>query len=141
MLGWIGRHRRDDRATSAVEFSIVAPIFLLLIFLIIQAGLWFYGSNVALTSAREGVSYLRLAGNNADPAAFRVEAGRISEVYAERLGMIRNPKAVATIDEQTGRVNVVVTGSLNLPGGVFDVREEATATLEQFRGDSLESSS
>src|SRR5699024_7410983 len=64
------RFRRGDRGASALEFSIIAPILLLLIFTIIQGGLYFYARNTAQSASREGVSYLRLAGNNADPNAF-----------------------------------------------------------------------
>ena len=54
------RRRSDDRGASAVEFAVIAPTLLLLIFFIIQGGLYFYGRSVALQAARDGVSQLRL---------------------------------------------------------------------------------
>ncbi|MGH3425767.1 MAG: TadE/TadG family type IV pilus assembly protein [Nocardioidaceae bacterium] len=129
------RPRRDDRAVSAVEFSIVAPVLLLLIFAVINAGLWYYGRNIAQTSAREGVSYLRLAGTNADPGAFEAEAKRVSEIYASRLGSLEDVRAVPDIDSRTGRVSMKVTGELDLPLGNWTITQTAEATLEQFRGD------
>ncbi|MDO9379935.1 MAG: TadE/TadG family type IV pilus assembly protein [Nocardioidaceae bacterium] len=128
---------RGDSGTSAIEFVIVAPVFLALIFLLVQAGLFFYGRNVAETAAREGVSYLRLAGNNADPDAFEPEAERVAIIYAERIGSLKGPTAEASIDEANGRVSVVVTGTIASPGGTVEIRREATATLEQFRGDQV----
>lgn len=135
MWGAPSRLRRDDRATSAVEFSVVAPVILLLIFAVINAGLWFYGRNIAQTSAREGVSYLRLAGTNSDPGAFKSEAQRVSEIYASRLGSLENVQATPTIDPDTGRVSMRVQGELDLPLGHWTITQTAEATLEQFRGD------
>lgn len=128
--------RRGERGTSAIEFSIIAPVFLLLVFTIIQTGLYFYARNTAQSAAREGVSYLRLAGNNSDPASFRGGAEQLTEGYATKLGRLKNVTAVGTIDEKTGRVTMTVVGDVVLPlGGNVSVTQSSQATLEQFRGD------
>lgn len=137
MWGSAGRRRREDRGVSAVEFAVIAPILLLLIFAVINAGLWFYGRNIAQTSAREGVSYLRLAGTNSDPGAFQTEATRVSEIYASRLGSLDNVRATPKIDTDSGRVSMLVEGELDLPLGTWTISQTAEATLEQFRGDTL----
>lgn len=127
---------RDERGVSAIEFSIVAPALLFLVFSIIQAALYFHGRNVVEASAREGVSYLRLAGNNSDPGSFTSAAERASKVYASRLGSVHQVDAIGSIDTETGRVTMTVTGQIVLPlGGTWDVRQSVAATLEQFRGD------
>lgn len=135
MWGMSSRDRRDERGVSAVEFAVVAPVLLLLIFAVINAGLWFYGRNIAQTSAREGVSYLRLAGNNSDPGAFESEAKRVSEIYATRLGSLQNVRATPHIDDTTGRVSMEVVGEMDLPLGHWTITQTSAATLEQFRGD------
>ncbi|RYJ05082.1 MAG: pilus assembly protein [Actinomycetales bacterium] len=128
--------RRGERGTSAIEFSIIAPVFLLLVFTIIQTGLYFYARNTAQSAAREGVSYLRLAGNNSDPRSFRGGAEQLTESYATKLGRLKNVTAVGTIDEKTGRVTMTVVGDVVLPlGGNVSVSQSSQATLEQFRGD------
>ncbi|KQY56063.1 hypothetical protein ASD11_16475 [Aeromicrobium sp. Root495] len=128
--------RRGERGTSAIEFSIIAPVFLLLVFTIIQTGLYFYARNTAQSAAREGVSYLRLAGNNSDPRSFRGGAEQLTESYATKLGRLKNVTAVGTIDETTGRVTMTVVGDVVLPlGGNVSVSQSSQATLEQFRGD------
>ncbi|GAA2084971.1 hypothetical protein GCM10009821_28040 [Aeromicrobium halocynthiae] len=125
-----------ERGTSAIEFSIIAPVFLLLIFTIIQAGLYFHARNTAQSAAREGVSYLRLAGTNADPESFRSAAETLSTGYAEKLGRLNDVEAYGTIDVSTGRVSMIVIGTVVLPlGGNVEVQQSSTATLEQFRGD------
>lgn len=90
---------------------------------------------MALTSAREGVSYLRLAGTNADPQAFQTEARRVSIYYARNVGVLKGAAAASEIDEDTGRVTMTVTGYVDVPGRRAEVRQSVTATLEQFRGD------
>ena len=125
-----------DRGTSAIEFSIIAPIFLLLIFTIIQAGLYFYSLNTAQSASREGVSYLRLAGNNSDPDAFISAAEQVTEGYATKIGRLNDVTAIGTIDTQTGRVTMRVIGTVVLPvGGTVEIQQSSEATLEQFRGD------
>lgn len=131
--------RRRERGTSALEFSIIAPVFLLLIFVIIQAGLYFHARNTAQSASREGVSYLRLAGNNSDPNAFIAAAEDVTEGYASKIGRLKNVTAVGTIDTKTGRVTMLVTGQVVLPvGGDVQIQQSSEATLEQFRGDTRE---
>lgn len=127
---------RGESGTSAVEFAIVAPIFLVLIFTVIEGGLYFQARNTAQSAAREGVSYLRLAGNNSDPQAFVAGAERVTEGYAADVGRLANVSAVGRIDTSTGRVDMLVVGDVILPlGGSVQVQQTAEATLEQFRGD------
>ncbi|MEH3032842.1 MAG: TadE/TadG family type IV pilus assembly protein [Aeromicrobium erythreum] len=130
------RRGRSERGTSALEFSIIAPVFLLLIFSIIQTGLYLYARNTAQSAAREGVSYLRLAGNNSDPQRFRAAAEQLTVSYATKIGRLDDVTAVGTIDTETGRVTMLVTGTATLPlGGDVEVQQSSQATLEQFRGD------
>ncbi|HET9500081.1 MAG TPA: TadE/TadG family type IV pilus assembly protein [Marmoricola sp.] len=131
-----GPGRRDERGTSAIEFSVIAPIFLLLIFSIIQGGLYLYARNTAQSASREGVSYLRLAGNNADPDAFIDAAERVTVGYATRIGRLQHVTAVGHIDTETGRVTMLVVGEVVLPlGGRTEIEQTSAATLEQFRAD------
>ncbi len=114
----------------------MAPIFLLLIFGVIQGGLYFQARNTAQSAAREGVSYLRLAGNNSDPQAFVAGAEQVTQGFAEDVGRLKNVTAVGHIDTKTGRVDMIVIGEVILPlGGSVQVQQTAEATLEQFRGD------
>lgn len=129
------RRVRDDRAVSAVEFSIVVPILLLAIFLTIQAGFWMFGRNAALSAAREGVSYMRLGGTNEDPQAFRENAENVAYGYATALGGLENVEVTSAIDEEAGRVTMTVTGTMDAPAGQWTVTQEVSGSLEQFRPD------
>jgi|SRR5690625_2713598 len=126
---------RDDRGVSAVEFSVVVPIVLLLIFLTIQAGFWMFGRNSAQHAAREGVSYLRLAGEHAEPASFQPAAEQMAREYASELGGLDDVEVDSAIDMKTGEVTMTVSGSMDAPAGTWTVSQTVTATLEQFRPD------
>ena len=82
------------------------------------------------------MSYLRLAGNNSDPAAFISAAEQVTEGYATKIGRLGDVTAVGTIDTETGRVTMRVIGTVVLPvGGTVEIQQSSEATLEQFRGD------
>ena len=126
---------RDDRGVSAIEFSVVVPIVLLLIFLTIQAGFWMFGRNSAQHAAREGVSYLRLAGEHSDPQSFQPKAENLAYQYASELGGLHDVDVDSAIDFETGKVTMTVSGSMDAPAGTWTVEQTVTATLEQFRPD------
>lgn len=84
---------------------------------------------------------MRLAGNNADPDSFTSSAENVTEGYASKLGRLKNATAIGSIDTSTGRVTMLVTGDVVLPlGGTVEVQQSSEATLEQFRGDTRDSS-
>jgi Flp pilus assembly protein TadG len=131
------RRLRDenDRGASAVEFSILALPFLLVIFLLIQAGLWLYGRSVALDSAREGVSQLRLAQSVDDCNA---QAGQVQDYI---LRFAHNVGSGALIDPQmdapvctADSVQVTVHGhAVSLvPGLTLSISQVANGRVEKF---------
>jgi Flp pilus assembly protein TadG len=136
----VGRrgNRGKDRGASAIELSLVAPVVLLLIFSTVQFALWLYGRNVALQSAREGVSRLRLAAA-ADAAASEARTETEVESYAVAVGResLLDPAAEATYDADSGRVRVTVTGRVVslVPGWSFTVTRTATGEVERFEED------
>lgn len=130
--------RSDDRGVSAIELSIVAPVIVLLIFSTVQFALWLYGRNVALQSAREGVSRLRLA-DDSDPAGSEDRAERETESFAREVGResLLDAKADATYNADTGRVRVTVTGHVVslVPSFTMNVTRTATGEVERFEDD------
>jgi Flp pilus assembly protein TadG len=134
------RRRREDGA-SALELSIVTPALLLLIFAMLQFGLWFYGRNVALQAAREGASTLRLArfdDPSFDPDAEidRVEAAVLR--YAEQVGQeaLLDPTAEAEyVGEERVRVTVEGRAVRLVPGLTLRIRRTVSAELERFEPD------
>ena len=142
MSGWVGtrRRRRDDHAATALEMSIVAPIFIVLIFAIVEAGFLWYGRNVALLSAREGASYLRVSGTLDDPSGWVLATERTAVGYAEQVGLLKNVSADVTLtdtDQPTARVTVEVTGQIDELVPFWDptITRSVTAEIEQFEPD------
>ncbi len=117
--------------------SIVAPAFLLLIFVIIEAGLWMYARNVATLSAREGASVLRVSGALGDPNAWRASAETTAESYAQQVGILSNVTAVASSVDAEGKVTVTVTGTFTdlVPFFGSTVSSSITVEVEQFEPD------
>jgi hypothetical protein len=119
--------------------AFLAPALLALIFFSVQAGLWWYGRDVALSAAREGVSQLRLA---PDAGTYTQISGTVvanTEQFATAVGResLLNPQATPTYDEATGRVSMTVTGSvISLwPGATLTVTQQAFGEVERFEAD------
>ncbi len=130
--------RRGDEGASAIEMAVVAPALLLIIFFAIQVALWLYGRNVALQSAREGVSYLRVVIPGATRSSALAAAEATATRYAGSLGRESVQGATATATELGDeRVRVQVTGrAISLvPGLTLSVRGAAEGRIEQFEVD------
>lgn len=134
-----GDRWRDDTGASALELAIVAPALLLLIFFGIQAGLFYYGQTVAVQSAREGVSLVRLAQDETQALDLIPLAEDKAEDFATAVGResLLQPDAVADYDAGTGRVSVEVTGRVItlVPGLDLTVTEQAFGEIERFEED------
>jgi Flp pilus assembly protein TadG len=126
--------RGDDRGVSAVELAFIGPSLLLLIFFVIQVALYLYGRSVALQTARDAVSQLRLA---PDRAQFDALTGRVHDnavTFAHRVGS----GALNDVDEQPSyaddHVSVAVTGTTIslVPGLTLHITEHASGRWERF---------
>jgi hypothetical protein len=129
--------RGRERGATSLELAIVAPMFLTLVFLAIQAGLFFYGRTVAVQAAREGVSQLRLAEDAAAFEAMRGGAVDYPRDFAATVGQqgLLDPRVEARYDDAEGRVWVSVTGRVIslVPGLDLTTTAEASGTVERFR--------
>lgn len=129
--------RRDrDRGATSLELAFIAPMFLALVFLAIQAGLFFYGRTVAVQAAREGVSQMRLAEDRAEYEAVRAQAEDYTRDFAANVGQqgLLDPSVSSRYDDAEGRVWVSVTGRVItlVPGLDLTTTAEASGTVERF---------
>lgn len=112
-----------------LEISILAPILLLVIFTIVQVGLWSYARSLALGAAQEGVAAGRAYG--APPQAGRVRALAFLEAFAgDSLvgGTVASSVDAANVRiEVRGRALSVLPGVPGLP-----VRQHAQGPRERF---------
>jgi Flp pilus assembly protein TadG len=131
--------RRDERGASALELAFIAPAFLLLIFFTVQGALYFYGRNVAIQAAREGVSQLRLAQDQSMYDSLKGKAISRTEDFADEVGRGGLNGAVAKpgYNGTTGRASMTVTGTTITLVPLLDLKVTATADgpVEKFRGD------
>jgi Flp pilus assembly protein TadG len=133
------RRRRDERAASTLEMAFVAPVFLLLIFGIVEFGLWMYARNVVTLSAREGASYLRVSGALDDPSGWEGAAEDSALVYADQVGLMTDVSATASSDDE--QATVEVCGHYAHPMGILAdsaVCQTVTVEIEQFEPDTGE---
>lgn len=125
------RRERCQRGEAAVETVLVAPIVLFLVLLVIQAGLWFHGSQLVEAAAQEGMQ------------AGRVETGTVSaaEERAKQFVTSLSPLIAATTEVQASRTasttRVTVTAQVQqvVPGLRLAVSGVAEGPTERFRED------
>jgi Flp pilus assembly protein TadG len=129
--------RRRDEGSYSVELAIITPALLLLIFFVVQVSLFLYGRSVALQSAREGVSQLRLAQTQEDFLAAEPGVHDTVVAFATNVGSgsLTNPVVVEDYNDVGGRVTVKVTGTTIslIPFATFHVSESASGTVERFQ--------
>ena len=155
MLGGGGRYRvlnrprrrptaatRRERGSASLELAFVAPVLLLVVFVGVQVGLWAYGRSVALSSAREGVSQLRLLSDAQSVAAARPVVAAHVVQFATTVGresLLQPEVASRSFVDATGepRVEVTVTGSVIslVPGLHLTTTQRATGAVEHFGAD------
>ncbi|MFF9569953.1 TadE family protein [Streptomyces sp. NPDC014685] len=122
------RERLDDRGDSVIEFAVVFPVVLTLVFTVIEGALYFHARSVAARAAQVGVD----AGRSYD-------AGPDDGAAAARAFLARTGNSVegsrVTVDSGGSQIAVTVTGTVSslVPGLEFTVRQRAQAPVEEFR--------
>ncbi|MER7751699.1 TadE/TadG family type IV pilus assembly protein [Kitasatospora sp. NPDC097643] len=116
----------------SVSLAIVFPVVLLLLLLVVQASLWWYGRQLALTAAREGVDAGRVQGNVADEAK-NTAAKRQAEDFLGRQGVGSYEVRTDGSTPELIRVTVEVRPPLLIPGlSAPAIRQFAEAPRERF---------
>jgi hypothetical protein len=128
---WRARLEQDggERGSFSLEWAIIAPAVLTLIFGAIQAGLYFHARSTALTAAQEGVEAAR-----GDTAT--LQAGlRRSQEFTDRMNRSL-PGVQVSGDRSAERVQIDVRGRvpvvIPLPGIRLTVHQSAQAPVERF---------
>lgn len=126
---WRGQRWRDDRGDTSIQMAIIFPFVLLATVAVVQASMWFYARQIALTAAREGISAARAY--QASPAEGAAQA---RDVLARTAGdSLTDYSVSASSDGQ--RVRVEVSGSaLSMIPGVsgLQITQSASGPVEQW---------
>jgi Flp pilus assembly protein TadG len=132
------RGRQGDHGASAIELAIVAPVLLILIWLIVQYALYFQARQVALAAAQEGDRWARQ--NASTTIGWQAVAAAHAEDYYKSLGtrVLGNSVGATAKFSGPGQVQVTVSGTMisilfgfSLP----PVTETVTGPEECFRPD------
>jgi Flp pilus assembly protein TadG len=127
---WEGRRWQDDRGDASIQMAIVFPFVLLATIAVIQASMWYYARQIALTAAREGVASAR--SYQASPAD---GAARAQEVLGRTAGDSLRDAGVSTGGSNGQRVRIQVSGIAQsmLPGVPgLKVTQSASGAVERW---------
>ncbi|MFM9632589.1 MULTISPECIES: TadE/TadG family type IV pilus assembly protein [Streptomyces] len=123
------RRRHDDRGDTSIQMAIVYPFVLLATIAVIQASMWYYARQIALTAAREGASAARAY--KAGPAD---GTARAHEVLERAAGDSLNGYSVSvTSNGQRIQVQVSGTAMSMIPGiSGLQVSQSASGPVERW---------
>lgn len=136
-MTWVKRIRRDlvhggsERGSTSLELTILFPVLLLLVFALVQFGLWFHARGLALAAAQEGVSAARLY--QATPGAGVDRATDFLTAHGSDTLL----EAQVNDGSSALRVRIEVTGrALSVLPGVsgLSVSQHAEGPVERFIG-------
>jgi Flp pilus assembly protein TadG len=118
-----------DRGSVTLEVSILGPVLLLVVFTVIQVGLWSYARSLALGAAQEGVAAGRAHGASA--ALGRERARAVLDATAG--DSLRSPSVTSSVSAATLRIEVRGRALSVLPGVPgMPVRQSAEGPIERF---------
>ncbi|MFI5641985.1 TadE family protein [Streptomyces goshikiensis] len=115
---------------SSVQMAIVFPFILMVTVAVVQASMWVYARNIALTAAREGVTAARTY-----QAPESAGAARASETLGRIAGDSLAGSSVSTTGTSATEVRVTVTGqAISLIPGLssLSVSQSASAPRERW---------
>ncbi|WP_181383954.1 TadE/TadG family type IV pilus assembly protein [Streptomyces sp. NWU339] len=126
---WQGRRWRDDRGDTSIQMAIVFPFVLLATVAVIQASMWYYARQIALTAAREGATAAR--SYQSSPAEGAAQAQSVLERTAG--DSLRGYSVVASSNGQRVRVEVSGTAMSMIPGvSGLQVTQSASGAVERW---------
>ncbi|MDX3370277.1 pilus assembly protein [Streptomyces sp. ME02-6987-2C] len=126
---WRRRRRADDRGDASIQMAIVYPFVLLAAIAVIQASMWYYARQIALTAAREGVTAARAY--QAGPAD---GTARARQVLGRTAGdSLRSTSVRAGSDGERVRVQVRGVAQSLLPGVPgLTITQSASGPVERW---------
>ncbi len=126
-------HARGQDGSVSLEIAILAPALLLLVFSIVQGGLWFHARNLAQAAAQKGA-----AAGAAYNATTAEAVARARSFLSENAGDSLTSTSVTAAGSTTAFVRIEVTGrALSVLPGVpgLTVTQDALVPVERFTTD------
>ena len=123
-----GQARPAQRGHASVELVVVTPLLLALILLVVQVGLYFHASHIALAAAEEGARAARA--RNGSAAAGEARARRF--VRALGGGLVSSPVVTASRSPTTVWVEVQGQVATVVPGLRLHIDRVVQSPRERF---------
>ena len=120
---------RDDRGFSALEMVVIFPVTIMMVFGIIQFGIWYHANDIAQAAAQQAVQ--NESAYNGTPAGGSRVAGQVLDQNAD--GLILHTHVASARDEQIATVTVTGDALQVIPFIPLPVKATATAPVEAFR--------
>ncbi len=120
---------QSERGAASTQLVLVTPALLLMVMLLIQFGLWYHGSHVAIAAAQEGARAARLEGGSAAAGEER------ARTFLGALGreVVAEAQVVATRGPDIARVEVSGVSVAVVPGFRLPIHAVSEGTVERFR--------
>ncbi len=117
-----------DRGSLSLELAIIFPAVMLLIFTVIQTGLWYHARSVALSAAQRGVESARVQGAGIG------QGTAVTNAFLDRAGSSISGRTVSGSDGNTVRIDVSGRVDTWIPGLSLPVHQHASAARERLTG-------
>jgi Flp pilus assembly protein TadG len=119
---------RSDRGTGSVEVAVLAVVVLMLVFTIIQVGLFYHARKVAQSAARQGVDAGRQFGSGPGDGVAQAEA------FLARFGGSVSGASVSSAGSSAQEIHITVTGQVAtlVPGLKLTVTQDAHGPVERW---------
>ncbi|GAA2522946.1 TadE/TadG family type IV pilus assembly protein [Streptomyces longisporus] len=119
---------RADRGAGSVEVAVLAVVVLMLVFTIIQVGLFYHARKVAQSAARQGVDTGRQFGSTPGDGVAQAQK------FLDRFGGSVRGAAVSSAGSTAQEIHITVTGHVAtlVPGLEFEVTQDARGPIERW---------
>ena len=119
----------SERGAASTQLVLITPVLILMVMLIIQFGLWYHGSHVAIAAAQEGARAARLEGGSAAAGEER------ARTFLGALGqdVVGEARVVATRGPEVARVEVSGVAVAVVPGFRLPIHAVSEGTVERYR--------
>ena len=126
---WHALLAAPEAGEATISSVILWPVMLLLVWLVIQGALLFFGRTLALSAAEQGAQAARLR----PVSTARAQTAAQDFLTAAGTGLVFNPQVKATTDTTSIRVEVTATAVSLIPGLPLRIHQESVQPLEQLR--------
>jgi len=122
------RLRPDDRGSISLQMAVIAPVMLALIWITVQAGIWYNARHVALAAAQQGARAASVSGGSVGAG------GNAAREFLSTAGNGQFTTRSVSPIRSGNTVTVTVTGTTQsfVPGLHGTVTQSATMPVERF---------